>query len=463
MDSTSENAPPCPIALLGGPAEFALTKLRLRHIVVAALVLGQNERRFSMLKLSILLSFLAAVPLLTSGCIYLQNGAQLKTANDASDKFAAFQKSSADTYETMLANQQKLEDAFEEDFQRQSSLHAQALAIAVPEYNWPYIRKQLESFTAAQAAIRSEFQSALNSILIEDQVIATKQTDLTEAKKSVDASIAAAVEKENKLQVNSVLFSEALKAATSVSASKDVASSLKAQATNILNAPVTLNTYTNGKFGSTNSTVGEQLKPELSAIKNGDIIPILKEHTVNQFDPASQPGLSIVILSVAKSMVQSESDRMQLRVQYLADVRGIISDALSLDSEEPIQNTILTLDQVAQGVPPKTTVTQSINRFAKAGNEEGVKDALQVVAVYVIDYTVVLDRLQLTEERLARRAHSYSIQVSSINAKERETLIGLGIQSLGTYQQNGVTPDEIANLIRAAQTAALSFVAAGVF
>ena len=159
------------------------------------------------------------------------------------------------------------------------------------------------------------------------------------------------MEKENKLQVNSVLFSEALKAATSVSASKDVASSLKAQATNILNAPVTLNTYTNGKFGSTNSTVGEQLKPELSAIKNGDIIPILKEHTVNQFDPASQPGLSIVILSVAKSMVQSESDRMQLRVQYLADVRGIISDALSLDSEEPIQNTILTLDQVAQGVP----------------------------------------------------------------------------------------------------------------
>ena len=92
-----------------------------------------------------------------------------------------------------------------------------------------------------------------------------------------------------------------------------------------------------------------------------------------------------------------------------------------------------------------------------------MKDALQVVAVYVIDYTVVLDRLQLTEERLARRAHSYSIQVSSINAKERETLIGLGIQSLGTYQQNGVTPDEIANLIRAAQTAALSFVAAGVF
>ena len=416
-----------------------------------------------MLKLSALFSLVAGVSLLASGCIYLQNGAQLKTTNDAADKFAAFQKSSADSYQTMLANQQKLEDAFEKDFERQSSLHAQALAVAVPDYNWPYIRGQLVSFTASDAAIRAEFQSGLNSILLEDQVIAAKQTDLNQAKKTVDDSIAAAVEAQNKLEVNRALFSEALKAATSASASKDVASSIKAQATNILNAPVTLNTYSGGTFGTTKSTVGEQLKRELSAIKNGDIVPILKEHTISQFDPASQPGLSIVILSVAKSMVQSESDRMQLRVQYLADVRGIISDALSLDSEEPIQNTILTLDQVAESVSSQTTVTQTINRFSKTGNSEGVKDALQVVAVYVIDYTVVLDRLQLTEERLARRAHSYSIQVSSINATERETLIGLGIQSLGTYQQNGVTPDEIANLIRAAQTAALSFVAAGVF
>ncbi len=363
----------------------------------------------------------------------------------------------------MLANQQKLENAFDEDFERQSSLHAQALAIAVPDYKWPYIRNRLASFKDADAAIRAEFQSGLNSILIEDQVISSKQLDLAQAKKSVDDSIAEAVDKQNKLQVNRVLFSEALKAATSASGNKDVASSLKAQATNILNAPVTLNTYTAGKFGTTNSTVGEQLKPELSAIKNGNLIPILKEHTIGQFDPASQPGLSIVILSVAKSMVQSESDRLQLRVQYLADLQRIISDALSQESEEPIQNTLTTLDQVAQGVPAETTVTQSINRFAKAGDENRVKDSLQVVAVYVIDYTVVLDELQLTQERLARRAHSYSIQESSINAKERQTLIGLGIQSLGTYQQNGVTPDEIANLMRAAQTAALSFVAAGVF
>src|SRR5712692_11600498 len=117
---------------------------------------GQSDRRVKpMRRVPFPVVLLTSFQLLASGCVYLQNGAKLKTATDAADKFATFQKSSADTYQTMLANQQKLEDAFEQDFERQSSLHAQALAIAVPDYTWPDICHQLESFTDEFVKIRA--------------------------------------------------------------------------------------------------------------------------------------------------------------------------------------------------------------------------------------------------------------------------------------------------------------------
>jgi len=77
-------------------------------------------------------SFSLLLGILASGCFrlpYLQDAGQLKTANDASSKFADYQKTSAAGYQTMLANQKTLEDAFE-IVSRQGSF----LPYAIPQF-----------------------------------------------------------------------------------------------------------------------------------------------------------------------------------------------------------------------------------------------------------------------------------------------------------------------------------------
>src|SRR5712691_3717239 len=119
-------------------------------------------------------SLIVAVATLASGCgislPYLQNAGQLKTANDASAKFTDFQKASPDAYQTMLANQKKLEDAFEQDFQRRSDLHAEALAIDVANSKWPCIKERLTAFDQDLINQQTIVQSQLDQILAEENL-----------------------------------------------------------------------------------------------------------------------------------------------------------------------------------------------------------------------------------------------------------------------------------------------------
>ena len=59
----------------------------------------------------------------------------------------------------------------------------------------------------------------------------------------------------------------------------------------------------------------------------------------------------------------------------------------------------------------------------------------------------------VTEEQLA------AIRVSAVNANSRATLISHGLEGITTYEQGGITPEDVANVFRAAQTIASAVIA----
>jgi hypothetical protein len=55
--------------------------------------------------------------------------------------------------------------------------------------------------------------------------------------------------------------------------------------------------------------------------------------------------------------------------------------------------------------------------------------------------------------------HLFSIRRSALNTKEREALVGYGLDGLAAYHAGGVKPEQIANFFRAVQTIALGVIA----
>jgi hypothetical protein len=60
---------------------------------------------------------------------------------------------------------------------------------------------------------------------------------------------------------------------------------------------------------------------------------------------------------------------------------------------------------------------------------------------------------EVTDEQL------FAIKISAVNADSRAQLINHGLQGIAVYEQGGITPDDIANAFRAAQTIAAAVIA----
>jgi hypothetical protein len=410
-----------------------------------------------------------------ASCVYMQNDSQLKTATDASQKLTAFAKNTPTPFQVMLDNQQKLAGAFQADVQRQNDLHAQAVALSLPGKTWMDLQSQLQKDfpfdpeTKCEekykyCKLKNDLDDRIEAALKATSVIHKQLKTANDQKQAIDATITATVGKQNELEANRVLFLESIKAIANATASKDPVASLKQNAPEILKSPVTTISYSNGTFSQQSSTVGDQLGETFKTdLQNGDL-SFIRNATIDQFDPQRQPGLSLIILSVAADAAQSESQRLNIRLQSLQALQNAITAGLAdIQVVENPYNTYMQLNRVLNVSSRNETVLDTLNALSKRANRTDISNALRVASDYILDETIVLDRLELLEYEVASLQHTYSIQVSEANAQERQELIGLGINGLVTYQQNGITSDEIANLIRAAQTIALAFIADGVF
>ena len=60
---------------------------------------------------------------------------------------------------------------------------------------------------------------------------------------------------------------------------------------------------------------------------------------------------------------------------------------------------------------------------------------------------------EVTDEQLL------AVRMSAVNADSRAQLISHGLEGIATYEAGGITPDDLANVFRAAQTIASAVIA----
>jgi hypothetical protein len=136
------------------------------------------------------------------------------------------------------------------------------------------------------------------------------------------------------------------------------------------------------------------------------------------------------------------------------------------DPDEQVLMTIATLAVRANkevGSPPhEATPTERTNKKVQLPPFEAtlaLRELMDIIARYssLIGY----QRFLLLEDGIdeATDEQLLAIRVSAVNADSRATLIRHGLEGIATYEAGGITPDDVANVFRAAQTIASAVIA----
>jgi hypothetical protein len=396
----------------------------------------------------------------TQGCIYLQDQASLKTVQDANTKFGDFKKNSSTVYDSMLAN----ENTFAKEVETAETLavvqNDAAISNSLPILTWSDLRSGISNYDSALTSIQASLSKDLSNILEAEQLGTINKDQLDDGLARVDSRLQEVVANRNRLETDRVLFLATIQASTTFQGSQDPANAIKTATPSILTTKVNILSASQGQVSSTTSTLADQLSGQ-----GTDITSVIKGGMVSQFDPKSQPGLSIVILSLASDLASAEAKIATLQLTYYSQIELAVRSAeKEAQLRKPQTDAALTvLDRLQRSAAPESQVLKSLNHFSRLGDNGSVENSSFILAEYVVDQTVRHERILGMDQDLADLQHQYSIQVSAEIAKEHEALISRGLEGLQSYEDNGITPDQIANLIRAAQTVALAFITAGVF
>lgn len=132
-----------------------------------------------------------------------------------------------------------------------------------------------------------------------------------------------------------------------------------------------------------------------------------------------------------------------------------------------IDNALSNLDRLRDrgklGLGESTLIT--FRRLGSEGPnaEDDLKKAARILATY--GAVMTLDDAAYNEAivKEASLEHEYLIKLSAANAAEHEALIERGLQGIETYHNGGLTSEDVANFIRAAQAIATAVIAGGVY
>jgi len=92
-------------------------------------------------------------------------------------------------------------------------------------------------------------------------------------------------------------------------------------------------------------------------------------------------------------------------------------------------------------------------------SSKSLQDLLNLLSLYASIAGVRTYMAEASDLSTANDELTFQIRLAQINAREHEALISSALKGLDTFEQGGIKPDDIANLIRAAQTAAAAVIA----
>jgi hypothetical protein len=411
----------------------------------------KSSKLLLVLQCQLVFLFLAPV---VSGQIRLHDPANDELAKKTREAFAEFSKGDANVFETMVGNTLTLREATLSQLYELNRESTKATVNRIPLWTWKELREkvretQVDFFTAYLAA-RAILK--LDAVEVQNlkEALALAQADLKTAKEE-------RAKKEDELKKT-----EQPKLTELTESLENLKNALAASS-----KPVKRLSDLNSEFNN--------LKTVWTNIQAVTAWWDAAERATNA------PGLQLTILDLGVAHQQATVDRLKLDLEQAAAKQKrleLIEKRLALagGTGEQVPDQFKearggqfgkVYDGIAN-VPENEQVLVTIGKMAKAAEAEvgtqldvttELRDLLDVLGRYVsLDgyqkYLLLSDAIDAGVD-----VHLFSIRRSALNTKEREVLVGYGLDGLAAYHAGGLKPEQIANFFRAAQTIALGIMA----
>jgi len=413
----------------------------------------KRKARKLLLVLQCLLVFLFLAPVV-SGQIRLHDPANDELAKKTREAFADFSKGDANVFETMVGNTLTFKEATLSQLYELNRQGTKATVNKIPLWTWKELRKEVrktqDDFLNAYLAARGILKLDLAEVKDLKHALAVAQADLTSAKKE---QVKKADELEKTEQPNLKKLTDSL---------ENLKNALAASSTPVKKLSDLNNEFTNLKAVWTNISALKAWwdTAERSTNAPGLQLTILDLGVAHQQATVDRLKLDLEQVNVRQKRLERIEKRLQL-VWGTGEVAGKFNEA-----------TGGLFGQVYTGIAGVTDdneqVLQTIGKMAKLAEPEvgtpltetpKLRDLLDVLGRYTsLDgyqkYLLLSDAIESGVDE-----HLFSIRRSALNTKEREVLVGYGLDGLAAYHAGGLTPEQIANFFRAAQTIALGVIA----
>jgi hypothetical protein len=405
------------------------------------------------------------------GCTHIHNDHYAQVSKDISTQFETYRKPSTSIYDTMIENHKRVEARLSEHQRQLGALRTKAFLNQLNTATWADIHKRLVDNQQSRDTLNDLIQDRLKTILVERDRSAKDIVDAKSALQKAQELVKRATQDELKWKARQLLFQGTIKLV--IEKGKIDTTTFNSIKTDVLKQEVPGEEQ---KPDGSAITVEDALQDDLTAFQHLDFATVLKSYTYGLLDPNAAPGIQITILSLGSDLADARLKRAQTERDYLDTQIKLLGASIQ---EANVQRVgIARLEDWLNDPRPalrfsaQKTPLETINYFRKPfarnddalGRADAIKAALGIVAVYAVSATIddpTNNKLEL-DARLASTEHDYSIRTSAINAAEQEALIGRGLQALVAYHAGGITAEEMANLIGAAQTIALAVIGVGV-
>lgn len=404
------------------------------------------------------------------GCVHLHSDQDAKLAKDTAAKFDEYRKPGNSLYDTMLANQRQVVSRNNEFRAQLIQLRTNAFLNQLHTLNWQNIQNGLTKAKANQEAANAKVTADLKELLKQQGVAETEVGDAKKVLAKARELVAKASEEELRWKARKLLLQSAI--VLIVEKGKLDSESFEAIKNRVLNEEIPGEKGKDGKPMKLKDVVGK----DTVNLDQKSLTEVLKGYTFQVFDPSAQPGVTVTILSLSSDLAEAQLRRAKAEKDYLGQQVKFLTPAVKRADaiDEALTRLQESFDEPIQRFKfdPSSTPLRTINLYQKpftahddeARRANAIRVSLAIVAAYAISQTLDdpgVNSLDLGA-RLAALNHEHSIRTSAVNAAEQEALVGRGLQALAIYHEGGITSEEIGNLIRAAQTAALAWIGAGV-
>ena len=424
-------------------------------------------------------------------------------ARQARDTMSDYAKNSPQMYQAMLQNVDLFKVDEEDLISQLAANESTALVTQLPSMTNQDFENRIQDEMGDTKAAKKIVQAAAGVALADMRVDIKELKDLPAAVKQAQSNVDAAKANVNAWNMNVALIQVAITKTPINQLQSAKAENLEALANKIRQEPVT---YTDAEGKSQPTTVGEILNKNANSsaaiATNGGsltttITPIASELT-------KAPGLDLVLANLGLQVAQLEQKRAQLELDQARNLLSLLqSSTAQLDtslellsqadflypvSEAALKEPILkvledlssgndtALKQAAPDQQPPTSLRPGRPKAVRTQDNPSsiVKTRRPLTAIgrqkrltglllslrYEAVAESITSRVTTTNTlAFARLEHIRSIEESQMNDQEYQALITSGITGLVSYQEGGLTAQDIANVIAFAQAVAVGVLA----